>query len=115
MIGFPKMQPRRRSKKHGVSILQKKDGVCYLCEKLHKSCRQHACLHKHHIFGGARRQISEAAGLFVYLCPEHHETGPEAVHREYAMMRMLQEDAQREYEKSHTRAEWMALIGKNYI
>jgi hypothetical protein len=51
----------------------------------------------------------------VYLCPEHHETGPEAVHREYAMMRMLQEDAQREYEKSHTRAEWMALIGKNYI
>ncbi len=49
------------------------------------------------------------------LCPEHHRTGPEAVHRSIKSMRLLQEEAQRSYEKTHTRKQFMELIGRNYL
>lgn len=29
-------------------------------------------LHKHHIFGGSNRSLSEKDGLFIYLPPELH-------------------------------------------
>ena len=115
MIRFPKKQCVRKKRRHGKSILQEKDGRCYLCTKLYGDDQIHEVLHKHHIFGGSRRKISEAEGLYVWLCPDHHELGPEAVHREYGMMRLIQEDAQRAYEKTHTREEFMQLAGKNYL
>ena len=43
--------------------------------------REHG-LHKHHIFfGTANRQLSEDDGMVVYLCPDCHEHGARAVHR----------------------------------
>lgn len=118
MLKFPKTQRmpgKMPGKKHRESILQKKDGTCYLCRKLDLNYRIHACVHKHHVFGGPNRKISEAEGLYIYLCPEHHVLGRDAVHREYEMMRMLQEDAQRVYERTHSREEFMKLIGRNYL
>lgn len=115
MLRYPKASGKRSRKRHGKSIMQEKDGTCYLCMKLHGNFRVHGWLHKHHAFGGSRRQVSEAEGFFVWLCPEHHETGPEAVHRERAVMRLVQQDVQREYEKTHSREAFMALIGKNYL
>lgn len=115
MLQFPKDPGKRRRKRHGKSILQEKDGRCYLCMILHGDFRDHKWLHKHHAFGGSRRKASEAEGLYVWLCPDHHELSPEAVHRSYAMMRLVQEDAQRAYEKAHTREEFMKLTGKNYL
>lgn len=44
------------------SKMQKKDGRCYLCMKLHGSERIHTTLHEHHIFGGPNRSLSEAEG-----------------------------------------------------
>ena len=54
-------------------------------------------VHEHHIFGGSNRDKSEATGLKVYLCLDHHVNGKEAVH------------------KTHTREEFMKLFGKNYL
>lgn len=51
----------------------------------------------------------------MYLCPDHHELGPEAVHRNYEYMRLIQKDGQRAYEQTHTREEFMALIGRSYL
>ena len=112
---FPKAKTKKKRKTHKKSILHKKDGTCYLCMRLHNDYRHHAVLHEHHIFGGPNRGISEAEGLKVYLCLGHHEFCPEAVHNNIENMRLLQQDAQREYEKTHTRSEFIELVGRNYL
>lgn len=105
----------KKRKKHKKSILQQKDGTCYLCKQLHGDFRQHSLLHEHHIFGGANRAISEAEGLKVYLCLPHHIDGSEAVHNNHKNMRILQQAGQRVYEETHSREEFMKLIGRNYL
>lgn len=118
MVGYPKQTRRQRKRRirHPESILQKKDGTCYLCIRLHNDYVQHRYLEEHHIFpGNPGRRISEEYGLKVYLCAAHHRDGVAAVHRNQKMMRMLQREAQRQWEKTHTREEWMELIGRNYL
>ena len=41
--------------------------------------------------------------------------GPEAVHNNHKNMRILHRDGQRAYERTHSRAEFMSLIGRNYL
>lgn len=100
------------------SILQDHDGGCYLCEK-QGVFRTYKNLHKHHIYGGPNRHISEREGFFVWLCPHHHTGDAEgshaAVHFNHENAQILHEDCQREYEKTHTREEFMQLIGRNYL
>lgn len=113
---YPKPANRKKRMKHKASILHQKDGTCYLCIRLHGDYRCHPVTHEHHIYGGtANRRISEAAGLKVHLCPDHHETGSEAVHRNQEYMRLIQQDGQKAYERTHTREEFMALIGRSFL
>ena len=108
------MTRAKRRKKHKQSILQKKDGRCYLCMMDGDSSIK-PVLHKHHIFGGPRREASEAEGLYVYLCIDHHVTGTKAVHVNADASRRLKQIGQQEWEKTHTRGEWMKLMHKNYL
>ena len=113
---FPKIPKKKKRKKHKASILHKKDGTCYLCMKLHGDYTFKRGLQEHHVYGGyANRPISEAEGLKVYLCLDHHEFSKEAVHNNIDNLRILQQDAQREYEQTHTRQQFMSLIGRNYL
>lgn len=114
-LKYEKTPTPKRKKSHKKSILQEKDGTCYLCAKLNFDYSKKSCLHEHHIFGGANRVHSEAEGLKVYLCIEHHEYGKEAVHLNHEMMRLLQEDGQRAFERTHTRQQFMEIFGKNYL
>lgn len=111
---FPKRTVKKKRKRHKPSILQKKDGTCYLCRKLHGDYRVQG-IHEHHVFDGPNRSISEAEGFKVYLCTDHHLYGPQAVHRNHEMMFLVQQDCQRAYEQNHTRQEFVELIGKNYL
>lgn len=71
---------------------------------------------EHHImFGSGQRELSEADGLKVDLCRNHHKEGPEAVHNNREMRELLCRIAQKEYEQTHTREEWMARYKKNYL
>lgn len=75
-------------------------------------------LDKHHIFGGARRELSEKYGLVVHLC--HHDChifGAEAVHRNRETMQALHEYGQRLCMERHgmSREEFIYLFGKNYL
>jgi hypothetical protein len=112
---YKKSVQKKKRKQHKPSILQKRDGTCYLCIRMHGDYRIHQVLHEHHVYGGPNRPISEAEGFKAYLCLAHHEFGPEAVHENNRIMRILQQDTQREYEKTHTRKEFMELIGRNYM
>ena len=112
---YPKTETKKKRKRHKKSILQEKNGVCYLCAALNRDNSRHNYLEEHHIFGGANRDKSEAEGLKVYLCLWHHQTGPCAVHRNAEVMDYLRAEGQKAFEKTHSREEFVKLIGKNYL
>lgn len=112
---FPKKTRKKPRKVHPQSILHKKDGTCYLCMRLNDNYSRYRLTHKHHVYPGKNRRISEENGFTVYLCPGHHEFTAAAVHVNYEHMRMIQRDCQREYEKTHTRQQFRSLIGKSYL
>ena len=112
---FPKPQRNKKKKIHKRSLIHQKDGTCYLCIKEYHNYGRHRMVHEHHIYGGANRSISEANGFKAYLCPCHHQFSKQAVHNDHRLMRMMQEDCQRVFEESHSREEFMALIGRNYL
>lgn len=89
------------------SILQK-EKECYLCGSISQ-------LHKHHIFEGSNRKNSEKYGFWVYLCAGHHNMSNFGVHFDKSLDLKLKQECQCEYEKTHTRAEFMCIIGKNYM
>lgn len=112
---FPKGKHKKKRKRHNPSILQCKDGTCYLCMKLNQDNRRHLAIHEHHVYGGQNRSVSEAEGFKVYLCIHHHIDGPEAVHNNQENMRLIQKDCQKKYEETHTRQQFMKLIKRNYL
>lgn len=75
------------------SIIQQKDGRCFLCGMLDH----------------------EEDGLTVYLCVEHHRTGKAAVHRNRESDLILKRYAQEIYERDHTREEFRTRYGKSYL
>ena len=92
------------------SILQD-EKVCYITGQTNN-------LHKHHIyFGNPGRRISEENGFWVYLTPRLHNQSNLGVHgkdgRELDLM--LKRHCQMAYEKTHSREDFMKLIGKNYL
>ena len=85
------------------------DKSCYICGRRDQLERHHA------IHGTAGRAKAEPLGLWVWLCPEHHRTGPGAAHGNATTDLTMKKLAQIAYEKHHTRAEWMKEIGRNYL
>lgn len=83
--------------------------MCYLCGSAWN-------IEEHHIFGGnPNRRISEENGFKVNLCHNCHNEPPVGAHHNRSTDLYLKKLCQREYEKTHTREEFMALIGKNYL
>lgn len=99
------------------SILHnKKDRTCFLCMMLHGDDSYKDVLHEHHvIFGWANRRLSERYGLKVYLCLQHHEIGPEAIHHNDEISDMVQAYAQRAFEKKWPEKNFREIFGRNYI
>lgn len=90
---------------------------CFICHSTYG-------LERHHIFHGmannkkgSLRQKSEHYGLWVYLCYYHHNQfgGKHGVHNTDKADMKLQRVAQIEFEKTHTRKEWMELFHQNFI
>lgn len=69
----------------------------------------------HHIFFGSRRATSTKNGFTVWLCAYHHRDNKNGVHGNRALDVELKKACQYEYEKTHSRSEFMALIGRNYL
>ena len=74
-----------------------------------------ANLHKHHIFYGSNRKKSEQYGCYVYLVPELHNMSDMGVHFNKGFDLWLKRLCQGEFEKTHTRQEFMKIFGKNYL
>ncbi len=72
-------------------------------------------LHKHHIYAGCNRKNSEKYGFWVWLTPEQHNMSNDGVHFNRDLDLALKSACQEEFEKTHSRAEFMRIIGKNYL
>lgn len=96
------------------SILQKERGVCYFCGS-------RRWIEEHHIyFGKGLRPISDANGFKVDLCHYCHnepagDGRPAGLHHDEDIDKRLKKKCQRQYEKTHTRQEFMKLIKFNHL
>ena len=91
-----------------VKSIMQEEKQCYFCGST-------VSLEKHHIYMGALRPKSERNGFFVWLCSFHHRDGKNGVHGNRELDLQLKSECQREYEKTHSRQEWMKLIKRNYL
>lgn len=90
------------------SIMQK-EKECYVT-------RSRGNLQKHHIYFGANRKVSEKHGFWVWLIGELHNQSNLGVHcgnRELDLR--LKRECQAKFEETHSREEFVALIGRNYL
>ena len=78
---------------------------CYICTK--KGLKDISKEDLHEIYGGSNRKRSIENGLVVPLCRKCHQDNK--------ILKFLQRFIQKEYEKTHTREEFIKLIGKSYI
>lgn len=74
-------------------------------------------LHRHHVFGGGNRQLSEKYGLTVYLIPELHNMSDEGVHFNIEFDLKLKQDAQRKAMEYYgwTVNNFIRRFGRNYL
>lgn len=74
-------------------------------------------LHKHHCMNGPDRQHAEEDGLYIYLRWDYHiaDSQNDTPHNNRDTDLFYKRMAQRKYEESHTRDEWMARYGRNYL
>lgn len=92
------------------SILQT-EKACYL------SGYSGSWLDRHHVYGAANRKVSEANGFWVWLRHDRHIAGsPYATpHNNRDVDLHLKRACQEKYEETHTREEFIRLIGKSYL
>lgn len=72
-------------------------------------------LHKHHVFGGANRRLSEKYGCWVYLIPELHNMSDEGVHFDRELDLSLKRECQRRFEKIYGHEKFMQVFGRSYL
>ena len=74
-------------------------------------------LHKHHIFGAYNRNNSERYGLWIWLRWDFHiaDSPNRTPHNDAEVDKYFKELGQREFEKTHTREEFMKIFGQNYL
>lgn len=100
-----------RKGSHNFSVLQGKGKYCYFTGD------EKGPLERHHIYyGSGMRQISDKHGFWVWLKPEWHR-GTHGVHGRdgHKVDLTLKQDCQRRFEETHTREEFMQIIGRNYL
>lgn len=78
-----------------------KTGKCEYCQQYSKR------LDPHEVYGGSNRKRSIQNGFVKKLCRKCHSNKE--------VIEQLKVEVQKEFEKTHTREEFIKLIGKSYI
>lgn len=82
---------------------------CYVCGTLQN-------LHKHHIFKGAYRNLSETYGCWIYLCAYHHNMSNKGIHFDPVLDHFVKQQAQRNWERRFGgREDFIKTFGKSYL
>lgn len=95
-----------------MSIVQRDESRCYLCGRNGNGDP----LETHHIMFGPYRAKADKDGLTVKLCGARcHRLGPDSAHQNRQTNTKLKQDAQRAFEQTHSREEWLERYGRNYL
>lgn len=78
-----------------------KEGICEFCGNYSRH------LDSHEVYGGSNRKRSIQHKFVKLICPKCHSNE--------TIINQLRIDTQKEYEKTHTRQEFINLIGKSYL
>lgn len=79
-------------------------------------CGRKDDIHTHHVYEGtANRKKSDKDGMIVYLCGRHHNLSTDGVHFNKTLDLAIKKLAQRKYEETHTREEFIKRYGKSYL
>ena len=91
------------------SILQD-EKVCFLTGSTEN-------LDKHHIYFGGNRKISDKNGFWVWLRHDYHiaDSPHLTPHNDRLTDLYLKRKCQAKYEETHTRDEFMKIIGRSYL
>lgn len=100
-----KSKKQAKLEKTRYSIITDDLKHCYICTQ--KGLRDIPKDDLHEIYGGSNRKRSIKNGFVVPLCRKCHQDNK--------ILKFLQIFVQKEYEKTHTREEFIKLIGKSYI
>lgn len=90
--------------KNRFSIFTNDFNKCYYCKK---SKKENEKLDLHEVYGGSNRTRSIKNGFVIPLC--------RMCHSNEEIIRRLRIIIQKEYEKTHTRQEFIQIFSKNYI
>lgn len=95
---------------YNESIMPTTEGVCFCCGRGGETAR-------HEIYFGSSRKVSKEQGFWVYICPACHQHSSGSVHSNSGRGKdkFLKQACQQIYEKTHTREEFMRLIGRSYL
>lgn len=98
------------------SILQENKKQCYICKKIFRFDYEQKT-EEHHIFPGNNRNNSEKYGLKVYLCPNHHQFGEDAVHKmpNEGYDLLLKQIAQARFKQTYPDLDFLTIFGKSYL
>lgn len=107
-LGFPKKKYNRKNPKPPRNPIPTINDRCAICGK------PYAELHEIY-FGDGKRRLSQIHGAQIRLCMCHHRVGKEAVHNNHEFDLRLKRDWQAEFEKTHTKKEFMSIFGKSYL
>ena len=79
-------------------------------------CGRYGEVHRHHVFPGSLRSVSERWGAVAILCVECHE-GNHGVHRNRQMAEALKAETQKRIMRAENwnMAQWRIEFGKSYI
>lgn len=103
-----KIQKKLKTRSKKLSKLERqrdknliKSGKCDYCHRNFKH------LDPHEVYGGSNRARSIKNGLVKRLCRKCHSNED--------VIQQLRIDTQKEFEKTHTREEFIKIIGKSYL
>lgn len=89
---------------------------CYMCMILEQRDNENELECHHCLHGTANRKHADRLGLWIWLCPEHHRTGKDAVHNDNEIDTRIKMIAQAYYEKKvGDRESFVEIFGKNYL
>lgn len=104
---YKKMQNKTKKsinlEKNRYSILTHNLEKCYLCPNKKDDI--------HEIYAGSKRIISIKNGFCIPICRKCHSK----IQNNEEKMLKLKIECQKKYEESHSREEFMKMVGKNYL
>lgn len=92
-----------QKEKKRFSILTNKLEQCYLCQNKKQDI--------HEIYKGCNRQTSMKYGFCIPICRNCHSK----TEIDSKLDLQLKKECQKEYEKTHTRDEFIKIVGQSYI